>query len=72
MKNKIPWVLGQRCTLSTADHQRPKTFLHYKIGSKVFKQFESNVPPLTVLDCIYDGTSRTVFILDVISYDGKS
>jgi snurportin-1 len=64
-------ILGQRCTLSTSDNKNHKTFLHYKNGSRVFKELESNIPPSTVLDCVYVEANRSVFILDVISYDGR-
>jgi snurportin-1 len=57
--------------LSTADNKSKKTFLHYKNGSRIFKELKSNIPPLTVFDCIFVSESRSVFILDVISYDGR-
>jgi snurportin-1 len=60
---------GQRCRLSTESKDK-RACLFYKNGKK-FLTLKSNIPAFTTLDCVYVAESRSVFILDVVSYDGR-
>lgn len=64
----VPCPKGIRCTLSNAKSRNNLCKLYYKSGGE-FLSIRSNIPRCTVLDCIY--TKSTIFVLDVISYDGR-
>lgn len=66
----VPCPKGIRCTLSTGENRRQTAMLYYKNGTK-FKEFKTNIPSYTIIDCIYDKHTEILYFLDVIGYSGR-
>ncbi|KAG5669185.1 hypothetical protein PVAND_017079 [Polypedilum vanderplanki] len=66
----IPCPKGIRSTLSNEKTKNKNCRLYYKNGTENLR-FKTNLPQQTILDCILDKISNTLFILDVIKYDGR-
>lgn len=52
---------------SSPDTQLKEATLYYKNGTQ-FKTVEANLPSNVILDCIYNEESKTIYLLDIISY----
>lgn len=68
----FPCPKGIRVTLSNEKSNHQIANLYYKSGKKLQLDLKTNLPRKTILDCIYAESSRTLFILDVIKYEGRS
>ncbi|KAG5677052.1 hypothetical protein PVAND_006836 [Polypedilum vanderplanki] len=66
----IPCPKGIRVTLSNEKAKNTNCRLYYKNGTENLS-FKTNLPKQTILDCILNKISNTLFILDVIKYDGR-
>lgn len=44
--------------------------MYYKNGMKCH-EIKTNLPPFTILDCIYNQKSHKIFVLDTIAYDKR-
>lgn len=59
---------GTRMSLVTsANPQIDKATLNYKNGMQC-RTVKTNLPPNVILDCVFDKKSKTIFLLDIISY----
>lgn len=65
----VPVPKGTRCLIVSENNHKP-TKVFYKNG-RLFKKFNSNLPSNTILDCIYNETTRTFYILDLLVYGNR-
>lgn len=64
----IPCPTGIRVVVVASNNQKTETF--YKNGMHFFN-FKSNLPHDTILDCIFNKSNNTIYVLDVLVFAGK-
>lgn len=64
----IPCPKGIRCSLVTGDHKNTTAASVYHKNGQRMMRIRTNLPTCTILDCIYNSITKTIYILDAIVY----
>ncbi|CRK92760.1 CLUMA_CG006274, isoform B [Clunio marinus] len=65
----IPCPKGVRCSLVTEESKHKKYANLFNKKGKRILNFKTNIPPNTILDCIFSMVTNTIYILDIIAYN---